>query len=288
MNNTDKTDFLILASDGMLGNAIFRYLQNKHFCVVGTSRKPCDSQILFDISDEIDFASDLEDIIKKLNPKTIVNCIGYIRPQGDDLSEINRSILLNSIFPRKLFIIAKKYQIRVIHFSTDCVFDGLNGPYSEKDIPNEKSIYGLTKFLGEGGDGYSITIRTSIIGREIGTKRNLLDWFLAEKGGQVEGFSRVFWNGISTLTAAKIVQRIFEQDLKFDSHLIQIAGETLSKYDLLCMFNKVFDKGLEIIENNKIISNKTLIPSSTQDKFFADLIVPICDQICELKDFYEM
>jgi dTDP-4-dehydrorhamnose reductase len=148
-------------------------------------------------------------------------------------------------------------------------------------------IYCVSKFLGEVRQLPSLTIRTSIIGRELNNNRNLLDWFLSTTSHSVNGFAQVYWNGVSTITIAKIIKLIIEENINFNKPLIQIASDTVTKYDLLCFFKDIFNKDIDIIKYLDTASNKTLIPSIEQEKFFKNLIPPIKNQIEELKKFYE-
>lgn len=278
MNNV-----LILGADGMLGNAIYKYLNEKKINAIGTSRK--DNSFLYFNVEEFNYDY-LGKLINKHKPEYIINCIGYIRP-GDDALSYKKALIINSVFPQNLSTFCLKNKINLIHFSTDCIFNGDNGPYKEDALADESGIYGVSKFLGEVRELPNITIRTSIIGHEFGSNRNLLNWFLNNEEKEINGFSKVYWNGISTLVAAKVIFKIINDKIKFNKPIIQLASNTVSKYELLNIFKKVYQKEIVINEISNPVINKTLIPSTEQDIFFKDIIKSLDDQIFELKEFYE-
>jgi len=280
-----KNKVLVLGADGMLGNAVFRYLKERNIDVSGTSRKNITEYDFFNVEsfNETVFTS----LVERHKPQFIINCIGYIRPNAEDLPEFKKALLINSIFPQNLSIACCKHKIRLIHFSTDCVFSGEDGPYKENDQPDETSLYGVTKLLGEVRQLPNITIRTSLIGRELRGSRNLLDWFLATQEKEINGYKNVLWNGISTITAAKIIYKIIVDEIEFEQPLIQIASETVSKYELLNIFKEVYSKDVVINEFLDINNNRTLIPSSVQEKLFPGMVTSLKEQIEELKNIYE-
>ncbi len=282
---------LILGIDGMLGNALARYLEMKDdFIICKTTRKEKvnsnnSAEYFFNV--ENNFTGKILAIINATKPSVIINCIGFIRPD-DTREDLDKSILINAFFPQILSQVCFDNKIRLIHFSTDCIFNGRKGEYTELDFPNEKAIYGVSKYLGETKQVPNLTIRTSIIGKEISNQRNLLDWFLATKNSKVKGYRNVFWNGITTITMARIVERIISQDIIFNKPLIQIASNRVSKFELLGYFQEIFKKDIIIEPDDEVISDKTLIPSVEQDMFFNDLVPAIKDQIVELKKLYSI
>ncbi|MFA5792124.1 MAG: sugar nucleotide-binding protein [Candidatus Paceibacterota bacterium] len=279
---------LVLGSDGMLGNAVVKYLSGfRDFHVYKTHRTLKSSKSSRDLKFVVKegFVPDLVALLDKVKPDWIVNCLGVIRP-GDTFEDYKLAIMVNSVLPKVLSLYCEGKNSKIIHISTDCVFSGKKGDYLINDIPDEVSVYGVSKLLGEARGRNTITIRTSIIGIEIGNRRNLLNWFLENKEGTVPGYSNVFWNGVTTLTLAKIIHRIVSRKLEFDEPILQVCSEKLSKFDLLNIFNEVFDKKVTIVENKKIKSDKTLKPSLVLKEHFSDLIQPLKEQIKELKIFY--
>jgi dTDP-4-dehydrorhamnose reductase len=162
----------------------------------------------------------------------VVNCIGIIK-QREEAKNSLISITLNSLLPHKLAAVVSEWGGRVIHFSTDCVFDGRRGHYSEDDISNAEDLYGKSKYLGEVSQAKNaLTLRTSVIGRELSGFRSLLEWFLAQQGGTVKGFKKHIYSGITTLYLSELVAFLIEKwpDLW---GLYQVAADPISKFELL-------------------------------------------------------
>lgn len=286
IKKTKKT--LLLGSNGMLGNAIEQvFASNPVIDLYTTSREgnKTEKDISFVVDQSV--TQSLEKILNQLQPDYVVNAIGLIRPGKSETDQYN-AFFINSYFPRILSKIVENKKTFFIHVSTDCVFDGKKGDYTESDIPNELGVYGLSKYLGETSGSKSLTIRTSIIGREKGTTRNLLDWFLSETSPKVTGYRNVIWNGVTTITLSKIISRIIERDLRFERPVIQVASEKISKYDLLHLFKDIFEKNIsiDIDEINK--SDKSIVPTPEQEIHFSDLIGTLSDQIRELKASYSI
>lgn len=271
----------------MLWNAFYRYLsKNSSFEVFWTSSTGKDGSIRFRV--DALYISSLESILKERQYDCIINCIWYIRPEKQCRNE-QELFLINSHFPKVIELFSQKYWYRIFHFSTDCVFTGERWWYSSQDTPDELGIYGMSKYLWEIIGPWSLTFRTSIIGIESGKNtKNLLNWFLSQpEGDKIPGYTQVFWNGTTTLCMAKIVEKIMMENLLL-SGLIQISSETISKYDLLKIFQKVFQKDISIFQEVTPISNKTLIPDLQVQNLFWDILVNLEQQIQQLKDFYTL
>ena len=155
-------------------------------------------------------ASDFDGLRRELEnrkPEFIVNCVGIVKQRTEAGSAIP-SITINALLPHRLAEAAASWGGRLIHFSTDCVFSGRTGGYREEDLSDAEDLYGRTKFLGEVTGPNAVTLRTSIIGRELTTHRSLLDWFLSQKGMTVRGFRRVIYSGVTTIEMAKVVDTL--------------------------------------------------------------------------------
>lgn len=180
--------------------------------------------------DALRFAT-IEDAMQCVKPGAVVNCIGMIRqlPGGSDPVA---SIELNSLFPHRLAALCSRIGARLIHVSTDCVFSGARGRYSEADPPDASDLYGRTKALGEPVGRGCLTIRTSIIGRELVSTTGLLEWFLSMRGGSVRGYRRAIWSGLTTRSLSVVVATLLESHPDL-SGLYHVAANPLSKFDLL-------------------------------------------------------
>ena len=183
-------------------------------------------------------------IITKVKPDVIINAIGIIKQLPDSKNTIE-VLLINSIFPHQLAELAGENGARLINISTDCVFDGKKGFYNETDVPNAADLYGKSKNLGEVTEGNCLTIRTSIIGRELETKHSLVEWFLQNEDKMVKGFVNAIYTGFPTIVLAEIIGDIIENhdDL---SGLYHISSEPINKFDLLNLIKDAFQIEKEI------------------------------------------
>ena len=254
---------LIIGVGGMLGNALFRYFDERTntrtFGLLRNKKKILNFFNKFNSEKiiEKDFLDldNLNQILSDLSPNIIFNCIGIVKQNplsNDPLS----SIRVNSIFPHLLNKLSLKFNFRLIHFSTDCVFSGLQGNYLETDFADANDIYGRSKFLGEISNNGNITIRTSFIGKELGTNRALLNWFLSQKG-KIKGYKNAIYSGLTTLEVARVLDKyvIPNPDLKGLYHL---SADNINKYSLLSLLNEVYKKDLFIEEDLNIRIDRSL------------------------------
>ena len=208
------------------------------------------------IQDVLDI-NDLRRKIKELMPDVIINCIGQTNKiPGKNLNNIERYINLNSLFPFRLKEICVEIKSRLIHFSSDCVFSGKNGSYSEKDNPDPKDIYGKSKLLGELDNENIITIRKSVIGHELDSKKGLLEWFLNHEG-IVEGYKEAIFSGLTVLELARIIDMYIlpNKDIK---GIIHLSADPISKYDLLKIIANQYNKIIKIEPNEDIKIDRSL------------------------------
>ena len=248
---------LVVGIKGMAGHLLFNYFkENSLYDTWGIARNitPQDKIFSIDVSD----TDALSKIIKDYNFDYVVNCIGILNKDAEDNPA--KAIWFNSYFPHFLEDITKSIKTKIIHISTDCVFSGKeNGNYTEDSIKNGLGFYAESKALGELDNSKDITIRTSIIGPEINNNGiGLFHWFMSQPSdSEVNGFSKVFWSGITTLELAKVIDDVIRNKV---TGLKQISREKISKFDLLRLFNEVFrNNQLQIIENEDYISDKSLV-----------------------------
>lgn len=236
---------LILGGTGMLGNTVARhFINNKNYNVHFTYRNEKVAFDNFDKNKGIKFDS-LTDDINNLNKDFdyVINCIGIIKPFM--FNNMRDSIFINSIFPWNAANWCKNNNIKFIHITTDCVFDGLKGKYNEIDEHNALDEYGKSKSLGEPKSKCMI-LRTSIIGEEIHKNASLISWAKSQKGKEVNGFLNHFWNGITTKQYATICEQIIENNL-YQEDLFHIhSKDIVSKYQMLEYFNEKYDLNLKI------------------------------------------
>jgi dTDP-4-dehydrorhamnose reductase len=252
---------LVLGVSGMLGSMAFDYLsRNPSINVYGTVRnsKYFDEKIYF--FDAYDISQLEDDKFLNLKIDYIINCIGITKPfsKDDDPEGVKRAIRINADFPWKLSSYAKKHKIKIIQIGTDCVYSGKRGKYTENDPHDPLDVYGKTKSLGEVFDGSMLIIRCSIIGPEFKKETSfLLEWFLNQPNeGTIGGFEHHIWNGVTTLQFAQLCEQIILSDLY--NQLIQksfiyhyVPNNTVNKYQLMHIFNEIFEKNLKINRVNK-------------------------------------
>jgi dTDP-4-dehydrorhamnose reductase len=182
---------------------------------------------------DIDVANECQvrramDIVR---PNAVVNCVGLIK-QHPAAQEPDACITINALLPHRLANICTEYSARFVHVSTDCVFDGTKGNYKETDLTNAEDLYGRTKALGETKASNAITLRTSIIGRELNSSFGLVDWFLAQKNAGVQGFTQAKFSGFTTRELSRVISKVLIEHADLTG-LYQVSSEPIDKYSLL-------------------------------------------------------
>ena len=259
MINLKKNKILILGATGTLGHTLLHNLSTyKENLVYGTVRNKKefykDDKKIIDKCD-VNNLDKFYKVIKKIKPDYVINCIGFIK-QKTKKNDIEKILLINSIFPKKLSIFCKILNIKFIHVSTDCVFDGKKGNYSEDDDTSANDLYGISKYLGEINDNYSLTIRTSIIGHEVNSKKNLLEWVISKNNYEIDGYINAIFSGLTTLELSKIIHKyVFNAKL---SGIYHIASRPINKYDLIKIIIKVYKLNIKLKKNHKFKIDRTL------------------------------
>jgi dTDP-4-dehydrorhamnose reductase len=256
---------ILFGATGMLGNYVYQYLKTR-YAVFPVNRDT------FDILKNQTYY--LEMVIQKIIDKfkinddlMIINCMGLI-PQNVN-NTVNRDrhdyFIINSIFPTKLALLARKYNAKMIHITTDCVFNGSAGNYDEDSPHDEMNDYGLSKSLGEPDN--CCVIRTSIIGEEKMNKTSLLEWVRGNSGGEINGYTNHFWNGITCLQLAKIIHQMIVSDIYWTGVRHIFSPNSVSKYELVSMINDIYKLGIKI---KPIICEKKIDKTITTkyDKIF--------------------
>jgi dTDP-4-dehydrorhamnose reductase len=249
---------LILGAGGMLGHKVWEVFRDRFDCRAAVrTRLPLplfDDERVIDGFDATNFDA-VARLIAVMKPDVVVNCVGVVKQLAAAHDPI-ASITLNSLFPHIVARACAEAGARMIHISTDCVFAGTRGHYSENDVPDASDLYGRSKFLGE-VTAEALTIRTSIIGRELRTSNGLVEWFLSNRGGSVRGFTNAIFSGVTTDTLARILADVIEQHP--DLHgLYHVAGAAISKYDLLTMLNAATGAGVMIAPDDSFVIDRSL------------------------------
>ena len=242
---------VILGGAGMLGHKLWQVYRNRFdtWATVRSTYREYARYNLFDRQRLLEGvnAFDFDTVVKALasvRPDVVINCTGIIKQLAAAKDPIV-SLTINSLFPHRLANLCRAAGARLIHISTDCVFSGRKGRYTEDDVSDAEDLYGRSKFLGEINGPGCLTLRTSIIGRELQTTNGLVEWFLSNQGGRVRGYTRAIYSGFTTLSLAEIIANVIENypDL---SGVYHVAAEPISKYDLLCLLRDAYGVQVEI------------------------------------------
>ena len=263
---------LVLGNKGMLGHVLYETFQAndnfKKYDVIGINRS-VDNTDSNSYTLDVLKLDELEQFIKNKQPNYIVNCIGSLVEAS--INNPSLAIQTNSLLPHFLNEISEKYSFKLIHISTDCVFDGSKGRYKESDKKTETNYYGLTKNLGEINNDRNLTIRTSIIGPEIKLKTTgLFDWVISQKCNTIHGYSRAIWSGLTTIELAKFI--IWSLDKEITGIVHATNSEGISKYDLIKIINDVFDLNIDLIKNNDYKIDKSLLNEKIKNYNFPNYI----------------
>jgi dTDP-4-dehydrorhamnose reductase len=267
----DKVRVLVLGASGMLGNAVFRFFsRSRDHAVTGTVRS---SSALNLIPEELHARVvggveiyDLDGLMRlfdRAKPDVVINCVGLVK-QLPGAEDPLTAIPMNALLPHRLLAICKVARARLVHISTDCVFDGARGMYRESDFADATDLYGRSKYLGELRDPQAVTLRTSIIGPELGSAHGLVSWFLAQRG-RVKGFTRAIFSGLSTVELARVI-RDFVMAAPDLSGLYHVSSAPISKYDLLCGVAREYGHSIEIVPDGELVIDRSLDSSRFRER----------------------
>jgi dTDP-4-dehydrorhamnose reductase len=198
----------------------------------------------------------VDGLLRDLHPTVIVNCVGVIKQRLEAHDPI-ASIVVNSLLPHWLAAAARPWGGRVIHFSTDCVFSGRRGGYTESDETDATDLYGRTKQLGELTTENALTLRTSFIGRELHQRRSLLEWLIAQNRRTVKGYCRVWWSGVTSNHLADFVADLIATRPQV-SGLYHLSSARISKYELLVKLRDGYDLDVQIESDESIVCDRSL------------------------------
>lgn len=229
---------LVLGGSGMLGHKMAQVLGERH--EVWTTRRewqPTGRTFALDVRD----ADRLAGVLDGVRPDAVVNCVGIIKQRPSDPVTM---IETNAVLPHRLLQLCDRQGARLIHVSTDCVFSGVRGNYTEDDLPDATDLYGRSKLLGEVA-GSALTIRTSIIGPERGTAYGLVAWLLANRSGKVVGYWNAIFSGLTTLALSRLVCRILREHPKL-SGLWHVSAAPISKFGLLVLLREAYGLDIEV------------------------------------------
>ena len=267
----------IFGTNGMIGSYIKKYLST-NFNTISINRNEIDiSNIAYDTLDNFLFN------YKPSENDIVINCIGIIPHNIDNNTDNTREFfMINSLFPITLSHICKKYNMKFIHITTDCVFSGDKGMYNENHLPDEKKIYGMSKSFGDLASG--TIIRTSVIGEENKNSLQFLEWIKSNKNGEINGYTNHYWNGITCLQLSKNIEIIINKDMYWGGVRHIFSPNIVSKFELANIINDVYNLNITITgvktEND---SNKSLISIHETNSLFK--IPHLIEQIKQLKEY---
>ena len=254
-------NILVLGATGLLGNAVFRSMsKTSGGRVIGTIRReevrklfaPAHAPRL-ELIDDVDDSDQLARLFDAAAPDVVINCVAVGRPAPADPM---RSIRIYSVLPHRLSHLCKRAGARLIQISSDGVFSGSRGSYTEDDAPDADDVYGISKRLGEISEPHAVTLRTSIIGHELQSGSGLLEWFLSQQG-QCRCYTKAIFSGFPTIVLADLIRDfvIPRQDL---SGVFHLATRPISKFDLLQLVAQRYGKAIELIPDDRASPDRSL------------------------------
>lgn len=254
---------LILGGSGMLGHKIWQTFVPR-FDTYVTFRGAAGEYRRFGIFDESraigevaaeDFAG-VARVFAAVQPAIVVNCVGIVK-QDASAKDPFASISVNALFPHRLAQLGRAVGARLIHISTDCVFSGQKGNYLEDDKSDAEDLYGRTKYLGELSGPGCLTLRTSIVGRELAGSHGLVEWFYSQRGGRVRGFKNAIFSGFTTEALSRIIANIIEQHPSLEG-VYNVASDPISKFDLLTLINESARLHINIEPDETFVCDRSL------------------------------
>jgi len=254
---------VVLGATGMLGNAAMRVLAREPgFEVFGVSRRPVTPAEFPGVPagqflqiPDIAALDAIADVLARTRAEAVINAIGVVK-QLQSADDPLVALPINALLPHQLARLCGEAGARLIHVSTDCVFDGKRGGYTEEDVANATDLYGRSKLLGEVDAPHAITLRTSIVGHELGSRHGLIDWFLGQEGS-VFGFTRAIFSGVTTVELARVIARHVLPAPGLHG-LYHLSAAPISKYDLLSIAAQVYEKEIAIVARDEPVIDRSL------------------------------
>ena len=257
------TRVLVLGASGMLGNAVMRlFAQSLGYQVFGSVRsasalrllpKELHANVVTGV--DVENSDSLTRLFAIVHPEVVINCVGLVK-QLAEADDALSAIPINALLPHRLARLCEVAGARMVHMSTDCVFSGAKGMYTEADASDAKDLYGRSKYLGEVDYPHAITLRTSIIGHELDGARSLVGWFLAQEG-RVKGFSRAIFSGLPTVEIARLIRDHVIPHRELHG-LYHVSAEPINKLELLTLVAQVYGKDVEILPDDQLVIDRSL------------------------------
>lgn len=269
MADQKKTRVLVLGVTGMLGSTLFRaFSHDPALETYGTMRdtagarhfpKSLHGNLIPNIMLEAENGP--LTVFERARPDIVINCVGIIK-QLSNAKDYVESLTINAALPHRLAKYCSLIGARLVHFSTDCVFSGAKGAYTEADFPDADDLYGRTKLLGEVDYQNTITLRTSIIGHELSSNKSLADWFLSQSG-TVNGYRRAIFSGLPTIEVAKVLRDFVLPNTHLHG-IYHLSADPINKYDLLSLVANAYGKDITILPDEAVAIDRSLDSSRFQ------------------------
>jgi dTDP-4-dehydrorhamnose reductase len=265
----------------MLGNAVLRFFaQSPGFHAVGAVRSAAAIAKLPDglrgvVRAGLDLDR-LEPLFADVRPDVVVNCVGVVK-QLHEAEDPLTAIPINSLLPHRLAALCKANGARLIHVSTDCVFSGSKGLYREEDVADARDLYGRSKLLGEVAAENAVTLRTSIIGHELGPPHGLIGWFLSQRG-RVKGYRRAIFSGLPTVELARVMRDFVIPRRELEG-VFHVSAEPINKYDLLALVASTYGFACEIVPDDEVVIDRSL--DSAKFRRATGYVAPAWPQLIE-------
>ncbi|AYQ27175.1 MULTISPECIES: SDR family oxidoreductase [unclassified Polaromonas] len=255
---------LVLGASGMLGSAVFREFDGhaphdvwglvRNEAVLPYFSPAQQLRILtgVDVLDDVALRAAFE----RVRPDVVINCVGLIK-QKEHVEDPLVVLPINAMLPHRLALLCATGNVRLLHVSTDCVFSGRKGMYTEDDLSDAEDLYGKSKYIGEPRDAANVvTLRTSIVGRELNSSRALVDWFLAQQGS-VHGFRRSIFSGMTTIELARVMRDVVLPDPSLHG-LYHVSSAPISKFDLLKLVAAQYEKTIDVLPDDALVIDRSL------------------------------
>lgn len=251
----------VFGGKGMAGHMIVAYLQQQGHTVTALDRSHVD----------VENPKEVHAVLRAVDADFVINCVGLLVKESNEHPD--RAALINSWFPHALEQFFKNSLTRIVHLSTDCVFDGAKGNYVETDIHTETNIYGRSKSLGEINNNKDITFRMSIIGPELKAGTGLMDWLRTTSEKNVTGWGDAWWNGITTLQLAKCIDQYINNPCVAGVYHLVNNRIRITKYNLLLLISRTYNL------------NKSITPATGPKPINKVLIDTRCSVEWNIKDY---
>jgi len=283
------TNVLVLGAAGLLGHAVLQLLSLRGMQVLGVVRGesarlrlPVALQPIIQVAGDLGDEHTLARLFNTTSPHIVINCVGVVK-QSQAAADPLTVLPVNALLPHRLANLCEDIGARLVHISTDCVFSGEKGLYREADLADARDLYGLSKYLGEVGAPH-VTLRTSLIGPELGSSHGLLEWFLAQSG-PVRGFTRALFSGLPTAELARVIGDVVLPEPRLCG-VYHVAACPISKYDLLRLVAHVYDKAIEIVPDDTLVIDRSLDGSRFQEQ--TGYVAPSWPQLVQQMKTFEL